>query len=175
MSKDRNIKDPCELVLFHSTTKENLKGIMKEGIKPGMKGGWCDLMIKKLEKMVKEKEIKKETAEEEISEIEDIKKVCQEEIFMSANIHDLERKMPKGSDTIIVTCVPKKNVRVMGMPFDKWIETGGTLQEYMIQTEVTTKDIIPPENIIGCLDIEEKKEKGPNFVTKFRANKECSR
>lgn len=27
MSKDRNIKDPCELVLFHSTTKENLKGI----------------------------------------------------------------------------------------------------------------------------------------------------
>jgi RNA:NAD 2'-phosphotransferase (TPT1/KptA family) len=28
----------CELLLFHSTSKENLKGIMKDGLRPGMKG-----------------------------------------------------------------------------------------------------------------------------------------
>lgn len=35
------IKDPkstCGIIGFHATTKENMKKIMKEGIKPGMKG-----------------------------------------------------------------------------------------------------------------------------------------
>ena len=60
----------CELLLFHSTTKENMKGIMKDGLRPGMKGGWCDLWIKMLER----ESLPKEQFEEEKRGIEDYKK-----------------------------------------------------------------------------------------------------
>jgi hypothetical protein len=166
-------KSTCELLLFHSTTKNNLKVIMKEGIKPGMKGGWCDLMIKKIGTMIEKQEVKKDAAEREISEIEDIRKMCQEDIFMSANIYNLERQMPEGTDTIIAACVPKKDAYIVGIPFDKWRNTGVTFQDYMDETEITVKGTIPPENIIGCLDIDERKERGPIFDTKFRSNKNC--
>ncbi len=47
MIKDRITRPKeCELILYHATTKENLKGILREGIRPGMSGGWCDLAIK---------------------------------------------------------------------------------------------------------------------------------
>lgn len=36
----------CGIIAFHATTKENLPHIMKNGLKPGMKGGWCNLAEK---------------------------------------------------------------------------------------------------------------------------------
>lgn len=38
-----NTKSECGVILFHSTTKENLKNIMKNGIRPGAGEGWCKL------------------------------------------------------------------------------------------------------------------------------------
>ncbi len=167
-------KPICELLLFHSTTKDNLKGIMKEGIKPGMKGGWCDLWIKQLGE-----DLPKEELEEEKMGIEPYRKECKENIFLSPSFHGLEEEMPEGSETIVVTCLPKEKVFMASrtlprhIPFEEWEATRNPLEE-KFTGQVAVKETIHPKYIVGCLDVEGKKELGTSIgETKFKINKNC--
>lgn len=171
--KDKE-KPICELLLFHSTTKNNLKGIMKEGIRPGMPGGWCDLEIKRIERDISSEE--KEVTEMQIKEMKAYKEECKENIFLSPNFHSLEGEMPEGSDTIIVTCLPKEKVFIPSrklhryVPFEEW-EDIGSEEKY---GQVIVKETISPRYIVGCLDVEGKREIGSNLgATKFKINKNC--
>lgn len=169
-------KETCELLLFHSTTKDNLKGIMKEGIKPGMKGGWCDLWIKKLEEEIPP--LPKEQLEEEKRGIEGYKEECKKVIFLSPDFHALEGEMPEGSETIIILCLPKEMVFIPStklhryVPFEEW-EKLSIDEEYL---QVIVKETISPKYIVGCLDVENPEERyigAPIGDTKFRINKNC--
>lgn len=166
-------KSICELLLFHSTTKDNLKGIMKEGIKPGMPGGWCDLEIKRIER-----EEEKEVREKLLKDMQDYKEECKKNIFLSPDFHALEEEMPRGSETIIATCLPKEKVFIPSrklhryVPFEEWEKIERSLEEEYNQ--VIAKETIPPRYIIGCLDVEGKREWGSDpGVTKFKINKNC--
>ena len=125
MLKDVGKEIPeCELLLFHSTTKENLKGIMIEGLRPGMKGGWCDLWIKMMEKEIPP--LSKEELEANRRQMEEYREECKEVIFLSPSFHDLESEMPEGSETILIICLPKKMVYISStklhkyVPFEEW-------------------------------------------------------
>ncbi len=164
----------CELLLFHSTTKDNLRSIMKEGIKPGMKGGWCDLWIKQLEKEIPP--LTKEELEREKRGIDKYRKECQEYIFLSPDFHALEHETPEGSETIIILCIPKKIAYIPSLklqrviPFEEWEQIHDLSKEY---NEVLVKETISPRYIIGCLDID-LKERVPYSLmgrTKFKINK----
>ena len=164
----------CELLFFHSTTKENLKGIMIDGIKPGMKGGLCDLWIKMLEKETPS--LSKEELEVQKKDIEEYKKECKDVIFLSPDFHELESEMPIGSETIIILCLPKKMVYIPSVklhryvPFEEWEELDID-EEYK---QVIVKETISPHYIVGYLHVEnpEKRETGaPLGITKFRIDK----
>lgn len=163
----------CELLLFHSTTKENLKGIMKDGLRPGMKGGWCDLWIKMLER----EELPQEQFEIQKRDIEDYKKECSEVIFLSPNFHDLESEMPEGSETILILCLPKRMVYIPSVKlkryvlFEEWEELD-TDEEYK---QVIVKETIHPRYIIGYLDVKNPEERqigGNPGETTFVINKD---
>lgn len=173
MKEQTNMPKECELLLFHSTTKKNLQGIMKDGIKPGMKGGWCDQWDKKLEKEIPSsiEELKREKVF-----IEEYRKECQEYIFLSTDFHSLEHEMPEESDTILIICLPKKKViipsRKLGryVPFEEWEEISNSVNEEYRQ--VLVKEIISPHYILGCLDVEGEREWGSDpGATRFRINK----
>lgn len=157
-------KYKCELLLFHSTTKENLKGIMKEGIKPGMKGGWCDLWTRAY-------------GEEGKESVEMYRKECQTNIFLSSSFHKLEEEMPEGSETIIAVCLPKRMVNIKDIPFEKWEKTHDPFKEkFENVAQVAVKEIISPQYIVGCLDVENSEKRYPGSSvgdTKFRINKDC--
>lgn len=167
-------KPICELLLFHSTTKENLKGIMKNGIKPGKTGGWCDLEMKNIGRDEEDKELR----EKLVASIQDYKEECNTAIFLSPDFHHLEHEMPEGSETIIIVCIPKEKVLVHSyklhryVTFEEWEKMqGSTSEPYM---EVIVKEAIPPRYIIGCLDIEGKRERFSDpGDTKFKINKNC--
>lgn len=166
-------KPICELLLFHSTTKDNLKGIMKEGIKPGMPGGWCDLEIKRAER-----EEEKEVREKLLKDMQDYKEECKKNIFLSPDFHSLEGEMPEGSETIIATCLPKEKVFIPSrklhryVPFEEWEKISSSLEEEYNQ--VIVKETISPRYIVGCLDVEGKREFGSDIgTTKFKINKNC--
>ncbi len=170
INKEKRI---CELLLFHSTTKENLKGIMKEGIKPGMRGGWCDLWIKMLEKDIS---LSKEEFEMQKKEMEEYKEECKNVIFLSPDFHALEGEMPEGSETIIILCLPKEMVFIPSkklhryVPFEEW-EKLSIDEEYL---QVIVKETISPKYIVGCLDVEGKREVDSELgATKFNINKNC--
>lgn len=140
---ENNKKPECGAVLFHSTTKENLKKIMKEGIRPGTGKGWCELGEKAGLIVTK-----------------DMKKECEENIFLSGNIERLERQDLEeiNIDTIAVVCVPQEKIYIDDKPFKKWDVDRFTQVPFAEQKlseigEIKVKGIIPPENIIGCLDI----------------------
>lgn len=161
----------CELVLFHSTTKENLKGIMKDGIKPGMKGGWCDLWIKQAEKEIPP--LSKEEIETHKREMEEYKEECKENIFVTSDFHHLE-----GSEVILILCLPKKMVFVPSrslqrlVPFEEWINLGDSVDDDILQFIV--KETIPPYYIIGYLEIENPEKRVPygnTGGTTFRINR----
>lgn len=163
-------KTICDLLLFHSTTKENLKGIMKEGIKPGMKGGWCDLWIKRLEIDLENKEM--------IKGIQEYKEECKHFIFLSPSFHALESEMPKGSDTILVVCIPKEIAYIPSRKLDRYItfeewETTRDLKEKFEEQQIIVKETILPKYIIACLDVEGEKEWDGQGEYRFRINKNC--
>jgi|GEM_PF-4031901 hypothetical protein len=100
-----NGKSECGIVLFHSTTKENLKNIMKNGIRPGVGEGWCKLGKKAGLTVTKEMEDE-----------------CKENIFMSESLESLERMdlEPLNMETIIIACVPQEKIYVDDKPFKQW-------------------------------------------------------
>lgn len=209
--KDKNKE--CGLVVYHTTTKENMKKIMKEGLKPGMKGGWCDIYEKaeltkgstgKYLELVKER-------------VADFKRRCKENISVSGSLDGLEAlfigNQINDIDTVAILCIPQKNAWVsVGMDkasfedFDteRLYQRGADKGAEMFQSEkvnynvvsfskykmtmseyddIMIKEIIPPENIIGCIDIVKENNKitnihnkegfsGPNRHT-YRINKEC--
>jgi len=174
IKEQKNKSKECELLLFHSTTKKNLQGIMKEGIRPGMKGGWCDQWDKKLES----EHSSKEELEREKKFIDEYRKECQEYIFFSTDFHSLEHEMPEESDIIIIVCLPKKMViipsRKLGryVPFEEWEEIRSSVKEDYRQ--VLVKEIISPHYIIGCLDVFEREWLSDLGKTRFRINKMIS-
>jgi len=209
--KDKNKE--CGLVVFHATTKENMKTIMKEGLKPGMKGGWCDMFEKTgLTKVSTEKDIEfiKQKAE-------DFRIKCKENTSVSGSLDGLEALLLVNEindiDTVAIICIPQKNARIRVKMNEKSFEDFDTerlhqrgadkgkerfLSEKVNYNEVSFSDYkltmseyedilikenIPPENIIGCLDIVKENNKitnihnkegfsGPNRHT-YRINKEC--
>lgn len=145
MVKDNvnNNKSECGVILFHSTTKENLKKIMKDGISPGVGKGWCELGKKA-----------------GLTVTKDMEDECKENIFMSGTMESLERMdlEPLNMETIAIVCVPQEKIYIDDKPFKKWdIDRFTKLpiaeQNLSEIAQIKIKGIIPPENIIGCLDI----------------------
>lgn len=142
-------KTECGAVLFHSTTKKNLENIMKEGIKPGAGEGWCKLAVKAgIISSVKMKELEKE---------------CKENTFLSGSLEFLERMdlEPMDIDTVAILCLPPEKLYIDNKPFKEWDKDRFTKlpitekQRLSEIEEIKVKETIPPENIIGCLDIKE--------------------
>jgi hypothetical protein len=136
-------KSECGVVLFHSTTKENLKKIMKNGIHPGAGEGWCELGKKS-----------------GLAVTKDMEEECKKNIFVSGSIESLERMHlePLKMETIVIVCVPQEKIYVDDKPFKKWDMDRFTKLPIEKQNlseidRVKIKGIIPPENILGCLDI----------------------
>ena len=209
--KDKNKE--CGLVVYHSTTKENMKDIMKEGLKPGMKGGWCDMYEKtELTKGLtgKDLEFAKEKAEgfrEECKKNISVSGSLEglEALFTGNQMNDI--------DTIVVLCVPQKNAWVSvksdkrsfeDFDTERLYERGANKGAERFQSErinynepsfsyykitmseyddILIKENIPPENILGCLDIVKENNKITNIHNKegfggpnrhrYRINKEC--
>lgn len=135
--------DKCGIVLFHTTKKENLAGIFKTGIKPGEGKGWCEA-------------VKSGTSITPLTE-KDIKE-CQENIFLSGSLDNLETlplKEEFGMDTILITCIPQDKIYINNKSFEQWYEERKIDDKLSRYDEIKVKDTIPPENIIGCLNIEE--------------------
>jgi len=140
----------CELILYHATTKENLKGILREGIRPGMSGGWCDLAIKQaVEELGLEDNI-----HPEIDEYEIYKQECKENIWLFASLFKFEEEtaMQRAIDTIIILCLPKSKVFIDGIPLLQW-EENNDLYDIYRRGRISVREIIPIENIVGYLNI----------------------
>ncbi len=160
-SMKNNNRSECGVILFHSTTKENLKEIMKDGIRPGPEKGWCKLG--KQAGLIVTKDMEKE---------------CEENIFLSGSIESLERAdlAPMNIDTIVVVCVPQEKIYVDNRHFKEWDVDRFTklpiakqrLSEF---AEVKIRGSISPENIIGCLDI--KKYTIWQNRGRYTVNKNC--
>ncbi len=155
MKVQTKVPKECELILYHATTKENLKGILREGIRPGMSGGWCDLAIKQVE----EEYISKDEIDLLTEEYEAYKQECKENIWLFSSLFKFEEEtaMPRSIDTIIILCVPKDKVFVDGIPLSQW-EKDNDLYNIYKRGSISTRETIPPENIIGCLNIMEMEE-----------------
>jgi hypothetical protein len=159
-----NKKIECGAVLFHSTTKKNLKNIMKEGIKPGAGEGWCKLAVNAgIISSIKMKEMEKE---------------CKENTFLSGSLEFLERMdlEPMDIDTIAILCLPQEKLYIDNKPFKEWDKDRFTKlpigdQRLSQLSEIKVKETIPPENIIGCLDI--KKFAFIQNRARYLINKNC--
>lgn len=149
----------CELLLFHSTTKDGLKKIIKDGcLQPGMNGGWCDLEIKRIER--EEAKVDKGRL---IKEMEDYKEECKDFIFFGTDFHELEHEMPEGCNVILVVCLPKSMVLIPSrkvkryIPFDEWDDVdGGEFRQVLV------RDRIDIEYIVGCLEVIGERERFGN-------------
>jgi hypothetical protein len=159
-----NKRSECGAILFHSTTKKNLKNIMKEGIKPGSGEGWCKLAAKAgIISTIKMQEIEKE---------------CKENTFLSGSLEFLERMDlgPMDIDTIVLLCLPQEKLYIDKKPFKEWDIDRFTKLPFGEQRlsqidEIKVKDVIPPEDIIGCLNI--KKSTYIQNRGKYIINKNC--
>jgi hypothetical protein len=120
-----------------------------------MAKGWCDLEIKRIERDAHLEE--KEVTEMQIKKMKAYKEECKENIFLSPDFHQLEEEMPEGSETIMVTCLPKKMVRIPSrklgrfVPFEEWEDISDSTKEKY--TQVVVKGTIHPRHIVGCLDV----------------------
>ena len=155
----------CGTVLFHATRKENLKNIMKEGLKPGGGQGWCEAFGKSFPR----------------EELESCKKF----VHLSGRLDILETEElgDIGLDRVIIACVQPEKLLVRGKSFQQWNSKRNKSRTYDISSdtmksevlsdlfEVRTLDTIPPENIIGCLDVKESTRIGN--LGKYKINKEC--
>lgn len=180
MKAQINVSKECELILYHATTKENLKGILREGIRPGMSGGWCDLAIKQVREDYASED---RTSEDEIGllieEYEAYKQECKENIWLTSSLFKFEEEtaMPRGIDTIIILCVPKDKIFIDEIPFSQW-EKDNDLYDIYKRGSISMRETIPPENIIGCLNIMEMEEGvsiGNAKYTRFDWNNERRR
>lgn len=156
-----NGKSECGTVLFHSTTKENLKKIMKSGIRPGAGEGWCKLGKKA-----------------GFTVTRDMEDECKKNIFMSGSLESLERMglEPLKMETIVIACVPQEKIYIYDKPFKQWDEDRFTKPPIAEQNlsqigPVKVIGIIPPENIIGCIDI--KKYTRWQNRGRYTVNKNC--
>lgn len=178
------VVNKCGIIGFHATTKENIKKIMKEGIKPGMKGGWCDIAARAIGRKLSDDEIEE----------------CKNNIFVSGSLdHAIETYYPElpDLDTVVVVCVPQEKAFLYTAkarkekrdePFEEWdlrrFEEMKEEEQFISQyPELRIKDTIPPENIIGCLDIVKEYHKIPNIYNKpdwdapnryrYKINRDC--
>ena len=165
MTKDKE----CGIIAFHATTKENLPRIMKEGLKPGMKDGWCDLT-------------------EKIGLCKfDSRGECKENVFLAGSLDEgIEKYGLKemGVDRVIIVCIPQEDVIIGKEPFKSWdLRRAEELREHeqLISQypEIKVKGAIPPENIIGCLNIKTynihpgmEEDIAPNRM-RYTINKDC--
>jgi hypothetical protein len=152
-------KPECGVVLYHSTTKKNLKKILIEGIHPSAGEGWCKLGEKA-----------------GLIVTEEMKKACEENIFLSGNLETIERNAIEDMkiDTIAIVCVPQEKISVDDKPFKEWDIYRFTQPRYQSLSEigeVKVRGAIPPENIIGCLDI--KKYTVWQNRARYLVNKNC--
>ena len=152
----------CGVVLFHATKKENLPKILKEGIKPGAGKGLCEAVYSK-------------KVREPVGGIEKAKKECETNIFLSGSLDRIEElglKRGYELDTVLVVCLPQEKIFIDNKPFLDWESNRNPDNEIISGLfEVTVKDIIKPENIIGCLDIKEDSVI-PNLGV-YTINKQC--
>lgn len=142
---------------------------MKEGLKSGMKGGWCDLA-------------------EKVGMGTFDKKDCKENIFLSGSLDEgIEKYSPllreTGIDRVAIVCIPQEDVIIGKEPFKSWdFRRAEELREHeqLISQypEIKVKGYISPENIIGCLNIKNynihgfEEDEAPNRM-RYTINKEC--
>ncbi len=154
-------KSECGTVLFHSTTKENLKKIMKDGIRPGAGIGWCELGKKA-----------------GFTVTEEMEDECKKNIFMSSSLESLERMHiePLKMETIAIVCVPQEQIYIDDKPFKEWDVDRFTKLPIAKQRlseidPIKVGGTVPPENIVGCLDI--KKYTRWQNRGRYIVNKDC--
>lgn len=114
---------------------------MKDGIRPGAGKGWCE--FGKNAGFAVTKEMENE---------------CKENIFMSGSLESLERMdiQPLKMETIAIVCVPQEKIYIDDKPFKKWdIDRFLSITDQNLSEigPIKVRGIVPPENIIGCLDI----------------------
>lgn len=134
----------CGVVLYHVTHKENLEKIMREGLLPGAETGLCEYGI-----------------EHNLTDMTERDR-CKEYIFLTESFAIAEGFARTGKlDLILIICVPSEKV---------FITKDKNIHEYRqehadlcdsLPYEVMIKDIIGPEYIIDCLEIDKHSLRSP--------------
>jgi hypothetical protein len=154
MISNKDANKECGIIAFHATTKENMKKIMKEGLKPGGSGGWIDIAQKA------------SPSDKEHYEMYRSKK---ERTFLAGNLGDgIESYYPSipNLDTVAILCIPQEDIykqfgriyEELDEQFKQWDKrrfkeihrSSPFISRY---PEIRLREKISPENIIGCMDI----------------------
>jgi hypothetical protein len=159
-------KGECGTVAFYPATKKDMKNIVENGLKPGTKNSWQDIHCNMRKKIIGEK-----------------REDCDKNTFLSGSLdYGIENFLPKlpDLDAVAALCIPQDKIY---LPKEKYVKGykeplyEDTGEEYIDETfedwdarrgdelldqegmflyqhpEIVIKETIPPENIIGCIDI----------------------